>query len=468
MTKTKSQKSPNIIWKFFSSVKLTVALLIMLAGVSIIGTVVPQQEGAVEYARSLSPQMLRIYSALDLFDMYHSLWFRLMMGFLALNLIICSLDRFPGAMKRFRALPRPDRDKPYKNLSARYTFRAQAGVTDASSSVARLLEGSFKRIQKHITRDTHYFYGDKGRFSHFGVYFVHLSVLLILVGALAGSFFGFEAYVNIQEGEKTGIVTLRKKMTPLKLGFEVRLDQFFVDFYETGAPKEYRSELTFIEKGKEVKKGSLLVNHPIQFRGITFYQSSYGKVPGKGVHLKITRNAEGREKKKFVVERDKAVSLPGGEGQFQVVHVRGDIMNMGPAVLIAVRPKNGEVKQFWIFQNYEIAKKRLPKPMLRSPKFDPSSFKPYTFFLDGVDMGYYSGLQVNRDPGVPLVWAGCFLMVAGFFVTFFTSHIRTWVRISSEKGEAVRISIAGRSNKNPVGLERELERLTNRLKNLFE
>ena len=141
MTKSKSQNNPNIIWSFFSSVKLTIVLLVILASVSIFGTVVPQQEGAVEFARSLSPQVLRIYSALDLFDMYHSPWFRLIMGFLALNLIICSLDRFPGAIKRFRALPRPDRDKPFKNLPTQYTFRVKASVNDTSSSVARLLRG---------------------------------------------------------------------------------------------------------------------------------------------------------------------------------------------------------------------------------------------------------------------------------------------------------------------------------------
>ncbi|MCP4665506.1 MAG: cytochrome c biogenesis protein ResB, partial [Deltaproteobacteria bacterium] len=183
---------------------------------------------------------------------------------------------------------------------------------------------------------------------------------------------------------------------------------------------------------------------------------------------KIARRDSGNEKKDVIAEKDKPLSLPGQEGQFRVAHVRGDFMNMGPAVLIAIQPNKGEVKQFWIFQNYEMARKRLPQPMLQSPKFDPASFKPYTFFLDGMDMGYYTGLQVNRDPGVPLVWAGCFLMVAGFLITFFTFHMRTWVRLSSEKGGTVRISVAGRSNKNPVGLERELERLTNQLKNLFK
>ncbi|MBW1900876.1 MAG: cytochrome c biogenesis protein ResB, partial [Deltaproteobacteria bacterium] len=80
-----------------------------------------------------------------------------------------------------------------------------------------------------------------------------------------------------------------------------------------------------------------------------------------------------------------------------------------------------------------------------------------------LETSHYTGLQVNRDPGVNIVWAGCFLIIAGFFVTFFTSHIRIWVRLSSESQE-INISVTGTSNRNPVGLERELMHLTNDLK----
>ena len=104
--------------------------------------------------------------------------------------------------------------------------------------------------------------------------------------------------------------------------------------------------------------------------------------------------------------------------------------------------------------------------MAQSPKFNASAFKPYTFFLDDLESAYYTGLQVNKDPGVNIVWLGCFLMVAGFFVAFFTSHRKIWVRLSEEK-EGIRISVAGTSNKNPVGLQRELKNLTSEFKNLL-
>lgn len=104
--------------------------------------------------------------------------------------------------------------------------------------------------------------------------------------------------------------------------------------------------------------------------------------------------------------------------------------------------------------------------MFKAPILNPSLFKPYTFSLEKLETRYYTGLQVNKDPGVSLVWIGCFLMVGGFFVTFFTSHRRVWVCVSKSKGKA-KISVAGRANKNPVGMEKELELVTHKLRELL-
>ena len=139
---------------------------------------------------------------------------------------------------------------------------------------------------------------------------------------------------------------------------------------------------------------------------------------------------------------------------------------LGPAAQVLIKPDQGEDARFWIFQNVEMAQRLLPDKMKQSPRLNASAFPPYTFFLDELETGYYTGLQANRDPGVAIVWAGCFLMVAGFFVTFFISHRRIWIRVQGSK-TGVMIRIAGTASKNPVGLSRELEHLTNNLKNLF-
>lgn len=465
-SESKKEKKSSIIWNFFSSVKLTIVLLIILATASIIGTLIPQREGAIEFAKNLSPEFFRLLSSLNLFDMYHALWFRLLIACLVLNLIICSANRFPTTLKRFHTLPRPDRLKPFKHLPTQQSILVQGQIKDIANKVNQFLQGRYKRISKKEDEKKHFFYGEKGRYSNFGVYLVHLSILIILIGALAGSFFGFEARVNILEGEQIDTVTLRGKMKPLKLGFDVRCDKFKVDFYKNGAPKEYQSQLSFYIGGKDPEKRTLLVNHPVKFKGITFYQASYGIVPGKNVLIKIDRQASKQKITELSVEVGNLIQLPGNDGQFKVADVKTDFMRMGPAVLILVKPNRGEEVRFWVFQRHETIEKQIPGLFDKFPKLNPSAFKPYTFFLDKVESRYYTGLQVNKDPGVFIVWTGFFLMIAGFFVTFFTSHRRIWVQISKDK-TGIRVSVAGTAGKNPVGLQRELEHLTNDLGNLL-
>jgi len=466
MKNAQPKHNPHVVWRFLSSVKLTIILLILLAIVSILGTVIPQGQEAGEFAQTLSPSMFRFFSTLQLFDMYNAPWFRLIIGFLALNLIICSINRFPSTWKRFSAKPMPDRGKPFDNNDPEDHFDVNVKPDETAKRVEKIFQSGYRHLRSKTSGKNHYFYGDKGGLSHFGVYVVHLSVLLIIMGGLVGSFFGFEAYVNILEGEKTDRVIIRKTMKPLKLGFDVQCDKFSVDFYNTGAPKEFKSNLTFLVDGKAVQKNDLLVNHPVEFGGITFYQASYGSVAGKEAGLRIDRTSDRSTSADITVKGDTDYPLPGGEGTFKVVDMKNDIMGLGPAVLISVHPITGNEVEFWVFKNHGAVLKKLPPPMLASPKFNPEAFSPYRFSLTGLKTLYYTGLQANRDPGVPLVWAGCFFMVCGLFVTFFLSHKRMWVRVL-DQGATTRIEVAGTTNKNPVGLLKERHQLMLNLQKEF-
>ncbi len=451
----------NSVWAFFSSVKLTIFLLIIIAAFSILGTLIPQQESAANFTKGLSPEIFRLFSMLGLFDMYHAFWFRLLILCLTINTIVCSIDRFPATWKRFRTTRSPDRSKPFEYIRPEQTFLSRLNIHDASYRVGQFLERRFPNLQKKDTSDRKTFLGQKGRYSYFGVYLIHLSVIVILVGALIGSFLGFEAYVSIFEGEQVDTITMRNTMTPLKLGFHVRCDKFTVEFYDNGTPKEYRSEISFIVDGKEVEKRYLLVNHPIQFKGITFYQASYGIIPK--VRLSVAREGAKEPLARYEIMAGEVRALPENKGYFRIIDSIENLMGIGPGVLVSVRSQKGEEIQFWVFQNKEMVFKELPKPMAQSPKFNAAAFKPYTFHLDNMISGYYTGLQANKDPGVSIVWLGCFLMVLGFIITFFTSHRRIWIRLDNGE-QGVKISVAGTSSKNPVGLERELERLTKELK----
>jgi cytochrome c biogenesis protein len=425
---------------------------------------IPQKEGAIEFIQGLNPNIIKILEFIGLFDLYHAGWFRLLIGMLAINLVICSIDRFPSAWKRFAASPSVDRIHQFEDLPDNLMFSVNASVWQSCERISTLLNRRYRRVRFKENNDRFFFLADKGRFSHFGVYILHLSILVILLGSLVGSFFGFEGFVRIPEGEKVDSIMLRNGTASISPGFEIRCDDFTVEFYENGAPREFRSTLTFLIEGKELEKKDILVNHPVVFGGITFYQSTYERVAGKLIRLKITTSEGGKIDESLTLEIGQKIDLPGKEGTFDVLEVRH--MGSVPAALISVETGKSDPTRFWIFEGFETIRSRLPEQMLRSPRFDPKAFKPYIFVLEEVQMRYATGLQANRDPGVPLVWSGFFLITAGFILTFFSSHRH--IRVLVEKGKnKVHVKITGSASRNRFALERELQRLVQDIKSLF-
>ncbi|HET7317754.1 MAG TPA: cytochrome c biogenesis protein ResB, partial [Nitrospirota bacterium] len=107
------------VWKFFSSVKLAVVLLIILAIVSVIGTVIQQNQAPEQYLREYSQSTVQFFEMLGFFDMYHTWWFVLLLFLFTANLTVCTLDRLPHTLKIMTAPLKPIDDNslravPYK------------------------------------------------------------------------------------------------------------------------------------------------------------------------------------------------------------------------------------------------------------------------------------------------------------------------------------------------------------------
>ena len=96
--------------------------------------------------------------------------------------------------------------------------------------------------------------------------------------------------MNIIEGETASAINLRNGNHTLPLPFTVRCDKFTMEFYESGAPKTYQSDLTFLRNNQVIYSGKLLVNHPIEVEGFRFYQASYGAAPEGKATLAFLKN----------------------------------------------------------------------------------------------------------------------------------------------------------------------------------
>jgi len=456
-------KNKSGIWSFFSSVQLAIVLLSLIAFFAVIGTLVPQREAAAELSGRLSPALVAFLTKLQIFDLYHSVWFFLLTGLLAVNLIICSLDRFPLAWRRFRMKHAPLNEDVFKDLPAENIFTAKGDKQKAADATALLLKIKYRAFTRADEEGSVFFCVQKGRFSHFGVYIVHVSFLVLIAGAIIGSVFGTEGYINITEGETINSIHLRSNNQPLPLPFSVRCDKFTVEFYETGAPKTFQSDLAFLQNNKTVLSGKLRVNHPIAFEGYRFYQASYGAAPGGKATLVLTRNGS---QDVMNVAAGYTFDLPGKEGTFEVLRVEQNLMKMGPAVKVTIRSKKEEAT-FWIFRDIDKIKQLRPDIFEQVPMFNPSLFRPYTFTLSGLEEKYYTGLQVTRDPGTPVVACAALLLIGGLMIILFTYARSLWIRVEQKK-DKVMVSIAGRSYKNQAGLEREMKYLLAELRDNLE
>ena len=443
------------LFSLLSSLKLTIILLIIIAVASIVGTIIPQQYEGGETFRHLSPGLVKVFNSLQLFDMYHSIWFIILMVLLSLNLIVCSLNRLPASWKLFSKVPSPDRKKPFENLQPESVILIEKDSNEVISGVEDFLRRKYKKFRRKDADRITYFYGEKGAYSNFGVYIIHLSILIIITGAIIGSLVGFEAFVNIPEGESTNAVHLTRQKGVKKLDFTVRCDKFAISFYDNGMPKEYRSNLSFLKDNNVILQGPLLVNHPITFNGIRFYQASYGTNPGGRAHITVRR--ENKQETTITVKQKDSFFLNEKNAKVSIVKIEKNFMSMGPAVLMHIQNPKGTVR-LWVFKRIEQMKDRIPDLIKKVPTFNPGRYKPYYFELNRIEPNYYTGLQLSHDPGVAIVAIGSLFVILGLFVTFFSSHKKLWVRLDNQDGKT-KISVGARSNKDPVGLKREVDYL---------
>jgi cytochrome c biogenesis protein len=445
---------------FLSSLRLTIVILILVALLSILGTVVPQEYAGGEPLSRMNPWLVKAFRSLQLSDLYHSTWFIILMCLLSLNLITCSVRRFPSSWRLFRTTPSLDRSKPFEDIPSDNILTVEGSRHENADRVEGVLRKRYGRFRRKDTEKGATFYAHKGAYAHLGVYVIHASVLTIIGGAIIGSLFGFEAYVNVVEGESTDMVYLARRGGVKKLGFTVRCDTFSIAYYQNGMPKEYRSELSFLEDDTVFFRGPLLVNHPITIKGMKFYQASYGSIPGGVAHLTVA-GANGKPTSLTVGLKD-SFSLKESGARVKVERIEEDFMSMGPAVLLSIHASEGKV-QFWVFQGIERMKRAIPGLLRKVPKFNPGLFEPYYFKLNDISQTYYTGLQVSRDPGVPTVAVGAVFIVIGFLITFFSSHRRVWIRLE-ECGGKTEILVNATSNRDPVGLDRERGFLLRRLR----
>jgi len=453
MKSKKVDAKSNLIINFLSSVKLAISLFILLAATSIIGTVLPQGESLQFYLENFGPTYFKIIKSLQLYDTYHSWWYLSLLGLFSINLIVCTIRRLPYTLKLYQrdalALSKDDLTRrPFKRI---WNIKGQ----DSNSSLAEKIKAAFQNMGGRVRSRQNVQAGElylieKGKWNYWGVYFIHVSILIIFAGAVYGSFTGFKGRVMLLEGETTDHVLKRDEsgnIEKIPLGFSVRCDRFQVEFYPNGAPKLFQSDLAILKDGKEVKKKSIVVNDPLTYNGVTFYQSSYESLPN--VKIKIM-SPDGKQRVLDLSAFDKFMWPETGLILGLIKYLPN--VHGAPAARLYIGDPSGNGDALWLLKGHD-----------KEYRVGDSVFR-----ISLVDAGekYMTGLQVKKDPGVWIVWLGCTMLILGFGVVFWVPHERFWLWLGRD-GKNIQIILAGQTTKNKMSFEKHFKKLEKEVANII-
>jgi cytochrome c biogenesis protein len=445
-------------WRTIASIQTGVVLLILVVILSAVGTIVLQRPVTEpdEMQNAYSPQALRILDSVGLTDVFHSWWFLGLVALVSLSIIAASVDRFPNSWRYF--------SRPYKypDESFRRALRPQKAlaITDEESGLVAaeraLHEMGYK--PERVVREDHFgIFAERHRISEMAVYIVHASLLLIFLGTIVDGIWGWRGSLNLNEGQTSNLVELHDGSTR-SLPFAIRCDSAGQENYKDGTPKKWWSNLAVVKDGQDVQKKEIVVNDPLLYSGVRFYQASYGPTGKVDKLLLVAAPKNGASEKQEIgmavndtisLDPDTTVRFAEFIPDFAVrdgqVYKKSNQLENPAAHLIVTSKAAGQDFDVWFPQMDEVA---------------DNSKSPWMLQATDLKMGHFTGLQVSHEPGQWGVWSGVVLMGIGLAFVFYVVHMRFWVvPVRDAKTGKLSLWVGGSANRNRDAFEQRFNDL---------
>jgi cytochrome c biogenesis protein len=298
--------------ELLSSMRFSISLLTVICIASVIGTVLKQHEPLGNYVNQFGPFWAGLFMAANLNAVYSAWWFLLILAFLVASTSLCIARNAPKILVDLKTFKENMREQ---SLQA-FHHRAQAQLPEPPEAAARriggiLSGGGWKVKLQH--RDGGWMVAAKaGAANKLGYIAAHSAIVLVCVGGLmdgdlivrAQMLLGgktpytgggmiadvkpehrlgpsnptFRGNILVAEGTQSGTAILNQSDGILlqDLPFTIELKKFIVEFYSTGMPKLFASEIVIHDKATgEAVPARVEVNHPASSHGIEIYQSSF-------------------------------------------------------------------------------------------------------------------------------------------------------------------------------------------------
>ncbi|WP_332775006.1 cytochrome c biogenesis protein ResB [Polaromonas sp.] len=321
--------------ELLSSMRFAISLLTVICIASVIGTVLKQQEPLGNYVNQFGPFWAQVFGLVGLNTVYSAWWFLLILAFLVTSTSLCIARNTPKILADLSHLKENVREQSLKAFGHRAEGSLAESPEQAATRIGQTLVHSGWKV-KLQQRPTSQGVGwmvaaKKGAANKLGYIAAHSAIVLVCVGGLldgdlivraqmwmggkstytgggliadvpakhrlADSNPTFRGNLLVAEGTQSSTALLNQPGGVLlqDLPFAIELKKFIVEYYSTGMPKLFASDIVIHDKetGEKIP-ARVEVNHPARHKGVEIYQSSFDD-GGSSVTLKaVPMNAAGK------------------------------------------------------------------------------------------------------------------------------------------------------------------------------
>ncbi len=312
--------------ELLSSMRFAISLLTVICIASVIGTVLKQHEPINNYVNQFGPFWSEVFGNLDLYSVYSAWWFLLILAFLVTSTSLCIARNAPKIFSDLKAYKENIREQSLKAFGHRAEAALSGGARANAERVGQtLVESGWKvKLQQRESAagDGWMVAAKTGTANKLGYLAAHSAIVLVCIGGLLDGdlivraqmwfngksvFTGggmiadvpkqhwlplnnptFRGNLLVTEGGNAHVVTLSQPTGVLlqELPFSVELKKFVVEYYSTGMPKLFASDIVLQNKATgETQEARVMVNHPVKFMGVEIFQSSFDD-GGSSIQLK--------------------------------------------------------------------------------------------------------------------------------------------------------------------------------------
>lgn len=293
-----------------ASMRFAIALLSIICIASVIGTVLRQSEPMGNYVNQFGPFWAELFNRVGLYTVYSAPWFLVILAFLVVSTSLCVARNTPKIIADLKSYKEGVREQ---SLQAHHHKAAGVLAEDPQAALDRIgglltAQGWRARVQR---RDNGIMVAARrGAANKLGYIAAHSSIVLILIGGVldgnamvrlamwlqgkqlyTGSGFvaeikpehrlsaanpSFRGNLSVTEKQRQGIavLSLPSGVVLQDLPFDVELKKFSVEYYPTGMPKSFASDIV-IHDGGTRREAVVKVNEPVIHKGLAIYQSSF-------------------------------------------------------------------------------------------------------------------------------------------------------------------------------------------------